>query len=119
MPGYLLDTSITSQHFHGNRSVKARIEAVSPQHLYITDLTVQEHLWGRIVVIRTRLGQRKGDVVEALDKLHATEEALREFHLLPYDAAAEQVYQSFPPELRKRHVVDRRRAAVALSRELV
>jgi tRNA(fMet)-specific endonuclease VapC len=73
MKGYLLDTSICVAIFRGNRQVAAKLNKVSKEQCFISQIVVAELLFG---------AYRSKHVEENLEQ---TREFIKEVKVLPFD----------------------------------
>ena len=114
---WLLDTDHTSLQERGHPILRQRLEAVPPETVAISAVTVEEALRGRLAVLGRQL---PGDLcVHAYQKLVETVLFFSTVPIVAFDAAAEQKFQ----ELRSLGVRigsrDLRIASIALVNDLV
>lgn len=113
---YLLDTDTLSLYLRGHEAVRRYVEGGGPEAISISAVTAYELLKGRLDVIHQECGRKgRGRVAEAFANLVDTLESLRDFPILPYDAAADAIFRSFSADVRRIGQMDCRIAAVAMA----
>lgn len=108
---YLLDTDMVSALQHGHRAVVARITATSPADLFVSIVTYEEQVAGRLHVLRGQLSADR--LVEAYERLQQTLAFFATITLLPFDWAAARRDEEFRLRYRRMGTKDRRIAAIA------
>src|SRR4051794_4661539 len=96
--------------------IESALHVFPDRDIRITTVTVYEMMAGAVSLIDRRKKERK-DLIPAFHLLQDLVEYLGRWRglLLPYDAAADQIYRSFPARLRQELKDDARIAAIALA----
>ncbi len=113
---YLLDTDHVSLQERGHAPLLARLAAVAPETVAVSEVTVAEMLRGRLAILAKRT---EGEAVaHAYAKLMETVRFFASVPVVPFDTTAEQCFR----ELRERRLrigtQDLRIAATALAHGL-
>jgi predicted nucleic acid-binding protein len=108
---YLLDTDIITALQHNHPTVLARVGAVSPATLFVTIVSVEEQVEGRLHALRGPLSSDR--LVEAYHRLLQTVRFFATVNILPFDQAAARKDEEFRRQYRRMGAKDRRIAAVA------
>ena len=116
---YVLDTDTYSQFLRGHVQIKRRILQTIPGTVYLSVITPEEILRGRLDAINGARRQKVGAVPLAYGYLlsYLGELEKREYEILPYDDAAEEVFQAWPATWKQAGTQDCRIAAVAYARQ--
>jgi tRNA(fMet)-specific endonuclease VapC len=108
---YVLDTDTISALQRNHPAVTARIAALAPTELFITIVTCEEQIAGRLHALH---GQLSGDrLIEAYQRLQQTLHFLGSVPILPFDHAAARLDEEFRRLYRRMGTGDRRIAAIA------
>jgi predicted nucleic acid-binding protein len=113
---YLLDTDTLSLALHRSEQfpgLASRILAESPDRVSISIITVEEVLRGALDSVRK--DQRTPRVVKRYRFLQEVLEAVAEFNVLPYDDAAQAIFQNLGASTKRIGTQDCRIACVALA----
>ena len=109
---YVLDTDIITALQHNHQAVVAHVEAVSPAALFVTIVSVEEQIAGRLHALHGQLNSSR--LIEAYQRLLQTIRFYSAANILSFDQEAAQQ----DAELRRLHrrmgTKDRRIAAIAL-----
>ncbi len=115
---YLLDTSVVSNFLDERRyypQLTARILSQSPEHIFISIITVEEILQGALASVQKV--KRKSSVTKAYQYFEDLFTALHRFQILSYTSKAESIYQSLPAKIKRIGTQDCRIAAIAKAYE--
>jgi tRNA(fMet)-specific endonuclease VapC len=108
---YLLDTDTITALQHNHPAVVPRVGAVPPAALFVSIVSVEEQLAGRLHALH---GQLSGDrLVEAYHRLLQTVRFFGTVNILPFDQAAARRDEEFRLQYRRMGAKDRRIAAIA------
>ena len=118
---YILDTDVLSTVFRkGQQTILGRRLAAVPNpltSLFITVVTAQEMMWGRLVDLRD--DKRINELPRLFKYFNDTFEALQDYPILPFDDEALAIYRNIPKRTRtKTNQADCRIAAIAVARNL-
>lgn len=117
---YILDTNIISNLLRDGyeADLGRKVSSFPEEQIWISVITVEELLEGRLFSIRRANSEKKYEKLPALySYLTNIIEDIRKFRVLPFDDAALKVYQSIPAKIRQRAgTQDCRIAAIALSK---
>jgi len=96
--------------------IEARLDASPDRDFRITSVTAYEMMSGAVALVDRRKKERR-DPIPAFHLLQDLVEYLGRWRglILPYEAAAEQIFQGFPSRLRQELKDDARIAAIALA----
>jgi tRNA(fMet)-specific endonuclease VapC len=113
---FLLDTDHVSLHERGHPPLRARFEAVSPDSIAVSVVTVEEALRGRLAVLaRQSAGEERQ---RAYAKMMETVRFFASIQVVPFDARCEQRYQALRAQRVCVGAQDLRIAATALTHGL-
>lgn len=110
---FLLDTDHISLHERGHGPLRERLEAVSPDLIAVSVVTVEEALRGRLAVLARHLAGE--DRQRAYAKLMETVRFFASIQVILFDARCEQQYQALRSERVRVGAQDLRIAATALA----
>ncbi len=117
---YVLDNDTASLLFRGRNSVlNQQALAVPPVQLWLPAVVVEEQFRGRLSVLTRLNPSRPRDsalIPVAYRDLVLTQDFLRQFQVLPYTQADENLYQSWSAAVKRVGTRDCRIAAIALNR---
>ncbi len=117
--GYLLDANLFRLYVNGDPVTVAAVLTCS-EMVWLSSVTVEEMIVGRLNIInRARSGKSPISLVRAHEELIELIGDIRPFLLLTYSEAAERVYQTFPPSVRRIGPQDCRIAAQALAHDMI
>jgi|SRR5579884_4181883 len=117
MSRYLLDTDHWTLLEHGHAPLRARLAALPSEDVAISALTVEEGLRGRLAVLSRRLdGEGR---IRAYARLVETVRLFSTLPTVPFDAAAEAVFQDLHSRRLAIGTQDLKIAAVALAHKLI
>jgi tRNA(fMet)-specific endonuclease VapC len=120
---FALDNDTASLLFRGrNSGLNRRALAVPPKQLWLPAVVVEEQFRGRLGVLAKLNPVRSKDsalIPVAYRDLVLTEEFLRQFQILPYTQADEDLYQSWSAAVKRVGTRDCRIAASAINRGLI
>lgn len=111
---YVLDTDTLSGFLRGNARLREKILATDPALLWVSVVTVEELLTGRLAAIRAERQKRRRGIDAAYADLTELLSDLRDLQLLPFTTEAEQRFQALPPAVKRAGSQDCRIAASAL-----
>lgn len=109
----ILDTDHISLHQRNHPAVTARLQAYPPTDLFVTIISFEEQIRGRLSFIR----QARDAAAQVLGYFYL-QETLRYYsvrQVLPYDDAAAAQFTALRPTLRSIGTQDLKIAAIALS----
>ena len=117
---YILDTDSTSNYLEQKRSaahLRDRVRAEPPANIYITVVTLEEILTGILDGLsRARSAPRNVQKIMVFSaRLREFTQNLAAFQILPYDEAAEEIFNQIPANVRHKHSQDCAIAAIALA----
>jgi tRNA(fMet)-specific endonuclease VapC len=113
---YLLDTDHISLHERGHPPLRARFEALSPDLIAVSVVTVEEAMRGRLAVLaRQTAGE---DRERAYAKLMETVRFFGSIQVILFDAHCEQQFQDLRSQRVRVGAQDLRIAATALAHGL-
>lgn len=115
--GWLLDTNGVTAFSHGQEPLTARVLAIPPDQLFVSDIVIEELVRGRLAVIHSQ--RERTGIVRAYEQLWTMLDLLHSLRRAPYDDPAQAVFRGFPAETRRISIQDRRIAATAISQNLV
>ncbi len=117
---FVLDNDTASLLFRGrNSGLNRRALAVPPPQLWLPAVVVEEQFRGRLGVLAKLNPARPKEsplIPIAYRDLVLTQEFLRQFQILPYTQADEDLYQRWPAEVKRVGTRDCRIAASAINR---
>jgi tRNA(fMet)-specific endonuclease VapC len=109
---FLLDTDHVSLHERGHPPLRARFEALSPDSIAVSVVTVEEALRGRLALLaRPSAGPERE---RAYAKLMETLRFFGSIQVVPFDARCEQQFQALRSQRLRVGTQDLRIAATAL-----
>jgi predicted nucleic acid-binding protein len=118
---YILDTNVISNllRYRYETDLGRKVSSVPAADLWVSVVTVEELLEGRLVAIRRANSEKKYENLPALySYLTDIIEDIRKFQILPFDEDALKVFQSIPTKIRQRAgTQDCRIAATAISKD--
>lgn len=114
MSVWILDTDQVSLFQQGHPLVRQRVNAVAPQEVAVTIITLEEQLYGRLN--RIRRASSEDEVVSAYAKLRATWNYFQTVNLLDFDEDAARCYAEFVRQRIRVGTQDLRIAAIVISR---
>ena len=116
---YVLDNDTASLLFRGrNGALNRRALAVPPADLWLPAIVVEEQFRGRLSVLAKLNPARSKDsalIPAAYRDLVLTQDFLRQFQVLPYTQADEDLYQSWSAVVKRVGTRDCRIAAIAVN----
>jgi tRNA(fMet)-specific endonuclease VapC len=114
---YILDSDHLSLHQRGYKSLETRLLSIMPEQIYITIVSVEELLRGRLAQIRK--AKEAKDRIQAYYWLSRTIDYLNDFNILSYDSRAEAYFQSLRELKIRIGTQDMKIAAIALSQHAI
>ena len=111
---WVLDTDHVSLFQQNHPVVTERINAVDPEEIGVTIITLEEQLYGRLNGIRRANSPQK--VISAYAKLSATWKYFTSINLLDFDQNAYNCYAEFVRQKIRVGTQDLRIAAIVISR---
>ncbi|MEH1837817.1 MAG: type II toxin-antitoxin system VapC family toxin [Nostoc sp.] len=93
MSQYILDTDHVTLSQHGNSKIIQRAQAVGSSNIFITTVTLEEQLKGRLASI-SKCATKPELLVVAYRNLRITQIYFCSMNLLDFDEAAYNCYQS-------------------------
>jgi tRNA(fMet)-specific endonuclease VapC len=115
---YLLDTDIASEFLRGHPTVTARLRAAPAVQVWLSSIAVEEILRGALDVINQERQRRRFGLESVYRELDRLVKELAKFNVLPYDDAAETLFQSWPASIKRIGRQDCRIAASAVAHNL-
>lgn len=117
---YLLDTDTVSNFFRGQEPLTSNLLRVPESLLFLSSLTVYEYIQGHMAAINQAFRPHSRlDLEIVLRGLTDGITHLMHFRIAEYDAAADAIFRSFPPEVVRAGKVDCRIGAVARANDLI
>ena len=116
---YALDSDALSLFLRRQEPITSRILAIPTQAIWLPAVTVEEQIRGRMTFLASLNPARSGDSLKvplAYELLLRTLRELEKLQFLPYDSAAEALYQSWPASVKRLGTRDCRIAATAIVR---
>jgi tRNA(fMet)-specific endonuclease VapC len=118
---FVLDTDTASNFLAADRNyqpLRARVLAQPAGSVYLSVITLEEMLRGQLAEInRARTEKDPLRLVRRYTQFQRLYQDLHLFPLLPYDEAADRLYQALEPKLRNAHKQDARISAIAAARD--
>jgi tRNA(fMet)-specific endonuclease VapC len=118
MSRYILDTDCVTLFQHGNSSISQRIQAVGRENIFVTVVTLQEQLQGRLAVIN-QVAKSPELLENAYRNLRITQAFFCRINLLDFDARALACYQNLRQQRIRIGTQDLRIAAIALALQTI
>lgn len=109
---YVLDTDTITALQHNHPAVVARVRSVQPSDLFVTIVSFEEQVEGRLHVLHRQLGDDR--LVEAYQRLQQTLRFFASANILLYDEAVARRDEELRRAYRRMGTKDRRIAAIAL-----
>jgi len=110
---YIFDTDTYSNFLRGNVSIKQRVSQVPRGSVYLSAITPEEMLRGRLDYINQLRAQQSPQLPVAYDLLLDVVRDLSRASTLRYDDDAAQIFRDFPASVKRAGSQDCRIAAVA------
>ena len=110
---FLLDTDTISLHERGHPPLRARFEAVPPDSISVSVVTVEEALRGRLAILARRTAGEERE--RAYTKLIETVRFFASIQVVLFDARCEQQFQTLRSGRVRGGTQDLRIAATALA----
>jgi tRNA(fMet)-specific endonuclease VapC len=114
---WVLDTDHVSLLQRGNPLVSQRLEAVNPEEIAVTIVTVEEQFGGRLHVIRQ--GSSRDEILLAYDRLMTTLKYFGTVNVLDFDEDAWNCYTDLVSQKIRIGTRDLRIAAVVMSKNAI
>jgi tRNA(fMet)-specific endonuclease VapC len=112
---YLLDTDHVSLLLTGHPKVTARIAEKPEADIWVSPVTVEEMMRGRLAEVNAVREGKSRSTMEAAYALFLADMAMAlRFQILPYTNNAEELYRAFPAAVKRVGKQDCRIAALAL-----
>jgi tRNA(fMet)-specific endonuclease VapC len=108
---YVLDTDTLTALQHDHPGIVARVGSLSPADLFVTIVSVEEQVAGRLHALHGLLSNDR--LIEAYRRLHQTVNFFATVSILPYDQVAVRQDEEFRRLYRRMGAKDRRIAAIA------
>ncbi|MEH2168339.1 MAG: type II toxin-antitoxin system VapC family toxin [Nostoc sp.] len=118
MSQYILDTDHVTLSQHGNSKILQRAQAVGSSNIFITTVTLEEQLKGRLASI-SKCATKSELLAVAYRNLRITQIYFCSMNLLDFDDAAYSYYQSLRQQKIQIGTQDLRIAAIALVNEAI
>ena len=112
---YLLDTDTYSNLLRRNPVIVNRMALTVPNSVYLSVITPEEMLRGRLDAINQARFRQEARLPLAYDFLMDLVRDLNRFSILRYDDDADQIFRAWPAALKRAGSQDCRIAAVALA----
>ena len=112
---YVLDTDTISALERGDRGAVARKQIVPPSDVFVTIVSMQEQVAGRLSVLARPLTRAK--LIEAYQRFSQVLDFYASAKVLPYDDVAAQVDDTLRTTLPRMARNDRRIAAMTLAHQ--
>jgi tRNA(fMet)-specific endonuclease VapC len=118
---YVLDTNIITALQASDIRVVARIATVPPTEVFVTAISLEEQLRGRLATLNTQRTQtNRALLIRAYADLYASAAFyFQHASVLPYDASAAQIDDQLRAQGQPRQTKDRRIAAITLAHGFV
>ncbi len=118
MSQYILDTDCVTLFQHGNPAISQRIQAVGSENIFVTVVTLQEHLQGRLAVIN-QVAKSPELLENAYRNLRITQAFFCNMNLLDFDNRAKDCYQNLRQQRIRIDTQDLRIAAITLALQTI
>ncbi|MEH2069567.1 MAG: type II toxin-antitoxin system VapC family toxin [Nostoc sp.] len=118
MSQYILDTDHVTLSQHGNSKILERAQAVGTSNIFITTVTLEEQLKGRLASI-SKCATKSELLAVAYRNLRITQIYFCSMNLLDFDDTAYSCYQSLRQQRIQIGTQDLRIAAIALANEAI
>lgn len=118
MSRYILDTDHVTLFQHGFPTIVQRARAVGNSNIFVTTVTLEEQLRGRLAVIG-RAATKSERLAVAYDNLRRTLTYFCNVNLLDFDNAAYNCYQSLRQQKIKIGTQDLRIASIAIVNQAI
>jgi len=115
---YILDTDHVTLSQHSNSKILQRSKIIGASNIFITSVTLEEQLRGRLDTIR-KCGNKSELLVIAHRNLLMTQNYYCSMNLLEFDQAAYNCYQRLRQEKINSGTQDLRIAAIALANQAI
>ncbi|HLP91506.1 MAG TPA: type II toxin-antitoxin system VapC family toxin [Nostocaceae cyanobacterium] len=116
MTRYILDTDHVTLSQHGNSKILKRSQMVGSSNIFVTSITFEEQLRGRLDTIR-KCGNNSQSLSIAYRNLLTTQRYYCRINLLDFDEAAYLRYQELQQQKIKIGTQDLRIASIALAHQ--
>ncbi len=111
---WILDTDCVSLFQQAHPLVSMRVNAVNPQEVAVTIITLEEQLYGRLN--RIRRANSRDALISTYAKLRATMDYFKTVNLLDFDQEAYTCYAELVSQRIRIGTQDLKIAAIAISR---
>ena len=111
---YILDTDAVSIFLRGHAQIVERVGLVRPEDVWITAVTVEEMLSGRLAAINNARARAQVGTARSYTLLVDLVHALARFNIVVPTEEAERLYLSWPAQVRRVGKQDCRIAACAI-----
>lgn len=118
MSQYILDTDHVTLSQHGNSKILQRAQAAGSSNIFITTVTLEEQLKGRLASI-SKCATKPELLAVAYRNLRITQIYFCSMNLLDFDDAAYSCYQSLRQQKIQVGTQDLRIAAIALANQSI
>ena len=118
MSRYILDTNHVTLFQHNHPEIVKRARTVGGSHIFVTTVTLEEQLRGRLAAI-SRAANQPEKLTIAYENLRLTQAYFCTVNLLNFDEAAHNCFQSLRQQKIRIGTQDLRIAAIALVNEAV
>ena len=112
---FSLDSDTFRFILRGDEAVLRRISQIPVEEIWLSSVALAEAMQGRLATINAEQSKLRGDVPGVYAKLIRTVEATKMYPFLPYTAAAETLFQSWPASVKRVGTNDCRIAASAIT----
>jgi tRNA(fMet)-specific endonuclease VapC len=119
MSQYILDTDCVTLFQHSHPEIAKRAKTVGDSNIFITTVTLQEQLQGRLAVINNASSKAPDRLAIAHENLRITLIYYCNVNLLPFDDAAYSRYQNLRQQKIRIGTNDLRIAAIALTHQAI
>lgn len=118
MNRYILDTDHVTLFQHSNSEIAKRAEAIGGSNIFVTTVTLEEQLRGRLAGI-SRAATKPQQLSIAYENFRRTQLYFCSVNLLNFDDAAYNCYQSLLQQKIRIGTQDLRIAAIALANQAI
>jgi tRNA(fMet)-specific endonuclease VapC len=116
---YIFDTDTYSNFLRGNVSIRQRVSQSPRNSVYLSAITPEEMLRGRLDYINQLRARQSSQLPVAYDLLLDVVRDLSRASILRYDDDADQIFRAFPASVKRAGSQDCRIAAVAQANNFI
>lgn len=118
MSRYILDTDTVTLFQHGNPEIAQRAQAIGNSNIFITTVTLEEQMRGRLAVIQKNHAN-PDKLIIAYSNLRQTQAFFCRVNLLDFNATALNYYQTWRQQKVRIGSQDLKIAAIAIANQAI